>query len=473
MGLFDSSQPDAPTPPNPIATAAAQTGTNVSTAIANSYLGNVNQNTPQGALRYDVTGNFGYTDPTTGQSYNIPNWTATQTLSPQGTAIQGQLDAAKMNMAGIANTQSGAIGSLLSSPLDTGAAPGMGDINWLHAVGGPQSDIAGTPGFQSTYGSGGDITRDYGPQDNFSADRQRIEQSMFERVNPQIQQDEQRLRQQLADQGIRYGSQAYGNAYDPFNRGVTDTRLGIVAAGGAEQQRMNQMAQQRAQFQNAAQQQAESQLAGRAAFSNQAAQSQFEQAAARGQFFNQAQTQLLGRNSAIFNAQNQLRNQSLQEMYQQRNQPINEITSLMSGSQVQAPNFINAQRTTIPTTDVAGLINQNFSQQNDLYKTGMTSWNDIAGGLIGGGAKLGSAALMSDVRVKENIAPMGSIMSPKGELPIYAYDYKDEFDDGRRHVGPMAQDVEKLEPKAVRTIGGIKHIDVDKMGSIFGDKEYA
>ena len=501
MGLFDSSQPDAPTPPNPIATAAAQTGTNVSTAIANSYLGNVNQNTPQGSLRYDVTGNFGYTDPTTGQSYNIPNWTATQTLSPQGTAIQGQLDSAKMNMAGIANTQSGAIGSLLSSPLDTGAAPGMGDINWLHAVGGPQSDIAGTPGFQSTYGSGGDITRnfdaggditrDYGPQDNFSADRQRIEQSMFERVNPQIQQDEQRLRQQLADQGIRYGSQAYGNAYDPFNRGVTDTRLGIVAAGGAEQQRMNQMAQQRAQFQNAAQQQgyqqnlgragfqnqaqqqAESQLAGRAAFANQAAQSQFEQAAARGQFFNQAQTQLLGRNSAIFNAQNQLRNQSLQEMYQQRNQPINEITSLMSGSQVQAPNFINAQRTTIPTTDVAGLINQNFAQQNDLYKTGMTSWNDIAGGLIGGGAKLGSAALMSDVRVKENIAPMGSIMSPKGELPIYAYDYKDEFDDGRRHVGPMAQDVERLEPRAVRTIGGIKHIDVDKMGSIFGDKDYA
>jgi hypothetical protein len=37
----------------------------------------------------------------------------------------------------------------------------------------------------------------------------------------------------------------------------------------------------------------------------------------------------------------------------------------------------------------------------------------------------------------------------------------------------MAQDVEKLEPKAVKTIGGVKHIDVDKMGSIFGDRDHA
>src|SRR4249920_1957229 len=168
MGLFDSSGPDAPTPPNPIATAAAQTGTNVSTAIANSYLGSVNQNTPQGSLNYDVTGNYGYTDPTTGQSYNIPRWTATQTLSPQYTAIQGQTDAAKMNMAGIANQQSGAIGQLLSNPIDTSSAPGMGDIGLYNQVGAPQSQIGDTPGLQSGYASGGDITRDYGPQDNFS-----------------------------------------------------------------------------------------------------------------------------------------------------------------------------------------------------------------------------------------------------------------------------------------------------------------
>ena len=66
-GLFDS-----PDPPNPIATAGAQTGTNVSTAVANANLGNVNQVTPQGNLTYATTGNFDWTDPTTGRELFDP-----------------------------------------------------------------------------------------------------------------------------------------------------------------------------------------------------------------------------------------------------------------------------------------------------------------------------------------------------------------------------------------------------------------
>jgi len=500
MGMFDS--PEAPTPPNPAATAAAQTGTNVSTAIANSYLGNVNQNTPQGNLTNEVTGNYSFTDPSSGQTYNIPRWTSTQTLNPTAQQTFNQNQNAQLNLSGMAQDQSASLRSLLGTPFNAGAnAPAAGDINLFNQVQAPQSQIAATDQFQNNYASGGGIQKDfdpntagqiqqsYGPTDNFSADRQRVEQSMFERVNPQLQQDEQRLRQQLADQGIRYGSQAYSGAYDPYNRQVTDTRLGIVQAGGQEQQRMNEMARNQATFSNAAQQQgyaqqlglgtfrnqaqqqAEGQNAARAAFGNQAAQSQFEQAAARGQFFNAAQNQQLGLSSAKFNAENQLRNQSMQEQYQQRNQPINEITALMSGSQVAAPNFINANKATIPTTDVAGLINQNFAQQNDLYKTGMSTWGDIIGGTLGAGGKIG-AAYASDVRVKEDIVPMGSVMSAKGELPMYEYSYKGVRDDGRRHFGPMAQDVEKLEPRAVRTIGGVKHIDPDKMGTIFGSKRH-
>ena len=48
------SKPDPPTPPNPYATAAAQTGTNVATGVANAYLNNVNQVTPQGNLTYSA-----------------------------------------------------------------------------------------------------------------------------------------------------------------------------------------------------------------------------------------------------------------------------------------------------------------------------------------------------------------------------------------------------------------------------------
>ena len=92
-------KPDAPTPPNPIATAAAQTGTNVSTGVANAFLNNVNQNTPEGSLRYDVTGKYGWTDPSTGHTYNIPTFTSTQSLSPQQQLQKVQNDATKMNMA--------------------------------------------------------------------------------------------------------------------------------------------------------------------------------------------------------------------------------------------------------------------------------------------------------------------------------------------------------------------------------------
>jgi hypothetical protein len=171
----------------------------------------------------------------------------------------------------------------------------------------------------------------------------------------------------------------------------------------------------------------------------------------------------------IFNAQNMLRNQGLQEAYQQRAQPLNEISALMSGSQVQQPNFRNVQGNQIPTTDVAGLINQNFAQQNDIYKTGLSSWNDIVGGVLGAGGRLGGAAIMaSDRNVKEDIDRMGSVLSDKGdELPIYQYSYKDD-PASTRHIGPMAQDVEKIKPDAVLNIGGVKHIDVERMGSIFG-----
>ena len=113
------SKPDAPTPPSPQATATAQTNTNVSTAVANAYLGHVNQVTPTGNLDYNQTGSYGWTDPSSGYgTYNIPTFTATQTQTPQGQAIQNQDLAAQYNLAGMANAQSGRISGLLANSMD-------------------------------------------------------------------------------------------------------------------------------------------------------------------------------------------------------------------------------------------------------------------------------------------------------------------------------------------------------------------
>src|SRR3954466_15486259 len=201
-------KPDPPTPPDPIRTAQGATSTNVATAIANANLNNVNQVTPNGSLNYNQTGNFAWTDPVTGSSYNIPQCTATQTLSPQGQAIQGQTQAAQYNMAGMANAQSAKISGLLSNNMDFSGAPTAGNPSSIGSVPKAATSFDSGPAIQTSLGSFGDITQDYGPSDGYSADRQRVEDSLMARMNPQLQQQQRALEQQLADQGIRYGSQA-------------------------------------------------------------------------------------------------------------------------------------------------------------------------------------------------------------------------------------------------------------------------
>jgi len=367
------------------------------------------------------------------------------------------------------NEQSGRVGSLLSTPFNpTSGAPGAG--NAWNIMSGLTAKTGYDPGgnIQTGLGDAGAITKDYGPGD-FSADRQRVEESLYGRLNPQLQKDRSAIEQRLADQGIRYGSQAYASAMDDYNRQSNDARLAVTAQGGQEQQRMMDMAAQRAGFQNAAQQQQYQQNLGAGSFANAAQAQQNSQNAAQAGFYNAGAAQQTAQAQSGFNAQNAQRNQYLQEQYQQRQQPLNEISALMSGGQVQNPNWLNSPQSQIATTDIGGLINQNFAQQQQNYQTANQNWQSTMGGLLGLGGKLGSAAIMSDERTKENIVPMGTVFAAgsdgkRKQLPISEWSYKG---DPARHVGPMAQDVEKVDRSAVTTRGGVKHIYPAKvMGSI-------
>jgi len=135
---------------------------------------------------------------------------------------------------------------------------------------------------------------------------------------------------------------------------------------------------------------------------------------------------------------------------------------------VSQPNFINAPQSQIPTTDVAGLINTNFNQQQSNYNSQLQGWNSFMGGILGLGA---GAMKLSDRREKEDIDKIATVFaaSPKGnaeKLPIYQYSYKDD-PASTRHIGPMAQDVERIEPRAVEEHEGRKFIKPAMvMGSI-------
>jgi hypothetical protein len=93
------------------------------------------------------------------------------------------------------------------------------------------------------------------------------------------------------------------------------------------------------------------------------------------------------------------------------------------------------------------------------------------GGILGAGSNIAAGYLRSDRDVKKNIHRIGTVFAalPEGadkKLPIYQYAYKDD-PASTKHIGPMAQDVEKIDPGAVRSIGGVKHIQPERvMGNI-------
>ncbi len=82
------------------------------------------------------------------------------------------------------------------------------------------------------------------------------------------------------------------------------------------------------------------------------------------------------------------RSQAINELLTERNQPLNEISALMSGSAVQQPIFSSVPQTNLPTVDYAGLVNQNYNQQLANWQTQQQQQQNFMGGLFGLGAGL-------------------------------------------------------------------------------------
>ena len=57
------------------------------------------------------------------------------------------------------------------------------------------------------------------------------------------------------------------------------------------------------------------------------------------------------------------RQQAFQEATYERNQPLNEIGALLSGSQVQGPQFVNTPQTSVGGVDYTGLVNQQYQSK--------------------------------------------------------------------------------------------------------------
>jgi len=162
-----------------------------------------------------------------------------------------------------------------------------------------------------------------------------------------------------------------------------------------------------------------------------------------------------------FGVGQQARQSALQEQAYLRNEPLNTLNAVRSGAQVQGPSFVNsAQQATTAGPDLLGAQQMGYNAQLAASNAQNASNNAMTGGLF----SLGAAAipLMSDIRTKENIEPIG--IANNG-LTVYKYEYKPEFKNHELaghgvHYGYMAQEVEQVYPYAVKTLNdGYKVVD--------------
>jgi hypothetical protein len=139
-----------------------------------------------------------------------------------------------------------------------------------------------------------------------------------------------------------------------------------------------------------------------------------------------------------------LRQQALQEQLALRAQPVNEASALLTGQQVQMPQFGNVAQTGLQAPDYQGAVAQNYAGQLQNYNTEVQrigQANAAAGQIMG--SMLGAGiARFSDRRLKRDVVQIGT--GAHG-LPLYRWTYLW----GEEATGHMADEVAAVRPDAV------------------------
>ena len=217
-------------------------------------------------------------------------------------------------------------------------------------------------------------------------------------------------------------------------QGLQNQAVGQNQQAALSQQQAQLAAQQQGFGQNVTQQQ----LGNQAITQNQQAALQQQQAALAAQ--NQQFNQLLQGGQFGNTAQQQ----SLQQQLALRNQPLNEITGLMGGSQIQMPQFQGYQGSNIAAAPVfagAQAAGQAAMDQYGIQSSNVNAQNAGLYNLAGSALMAGRLGAFSDRRLKSNIEQVGT--HPLG-IGIYEYDIF-----GNRERGVMADEVLNVMPNAV------------------------
>lgn len=434
--------PKTPPPPDPVATANAQTAMNVKTATNQQQLNMVDQYTPEGTLKYTQIGTW---------ADGTPKYQVNQAYSPEQQRLYETNVATDQNLANLAKSQSGFLNEYMERPADLSA---KGITERANSIGAPQAvDWKGQIAPTTTANSWqAERVNPIGIGSN-----EDLAQSLFDSAHKRMDrintQDYDNLQSQLAARGIKPGSAAWDRAQENWDRKQNDQENQLYVA--AQDQAFNQAAQRSQigfnQRLNSAGQYFDQLMSGQ--------QQQFAQdTAAQNTNFNNA----LQAQTTKYDQMMGTRQQAGNEILTQRNQPIQEINALQSGSQVSQPTFQNTPKTQVAPVDYTGLVSNvyNTASQNAIAKA--NAQNQMIGSMIGAAGNIAGMGIYkwSDKRMKKNIQKVGET---KG-LNVYKYEGKKGTPvSPMQQVGLMAQEVEKKRPDAVWTNpDGSKMVDYAK-----------
>jgi hypothetical protein len=442
-------KPSAPPAPDYAAAATAQGVANQKAGQQTAVLNNPNIISPYGnqTVSYDSAGGIDGT----------PQPTITQTLTPEAQATLTAQQGTQRRLADLGTQAADTASNVMGTPfnyngpqIQTSLGQNM-PVNYGPAMG--------------QYGTAGSVNADQYGNLKTGADMSGVarmpvnagmtgQQAIMNRLQPQLAQQSAATAQQLANQGITPGSEAYNNAMREQQQGQNDllsqaALQGIGLDMSANQQGYGQ-AMGQAGLYNQAIGQGYGQGMGAQQLANQAIAQNYGQAGTSAGLYNQAAAQQFNQNLGAAQFGNTATQQAYQQQLAQYNQPLNQISALMSGSQIQAPQFQSySGGGQIGAAPVAQAATNQGNYNTAAYNAQMQALGGLYQGIgsIGG---MAAGAAISDVRFKSNIVKVGD--HPKG-FGIYEYDIF-----GRRERGVLAQEVEKIIPEAV-----LEHPDGYKM----------
>ena len=332
--------------------------------------------------------------------------------------------------------------------------------------------------------------------------------AQMQRNQPFEDRRRDRLTNQLSNQGIFAGSEAFGESMRDLERGENDFRLGAQQNATAQQQAQfamdmqgRQNDQQEAQqafardtqgrgldfqeaqnqygmgLQNRQQDYQEQQNQYGMDFQNR--QNDFQEQQAQYNRNIQGRAQDLGEQQAGFGmglqgrqndfAEQQARfgmdTQSRQDDISQqaylRQLPLNELNALRMGTQIQNPQFQGFQGQSVAPAPMMQAANAQYNAALDASNAKNAASGNMMSGMFGlGSAGIGAAGmagLFSDIRLKENIVPVAQ--TPAG-IPVYTYNY---IWDKTPQIGVMAHEVEHIEGAVSIHPSGYKMVDYSKV----------